>query len=466
VTCTGAGPSPLEIPLQALAARYRTGSCRPTDVVAAAHDRLAGIGTELGAVTEVVEDAVEHAHRLTAELAAGHDRGPLHGVPIVVKELIDLAGHRRTAGTRVEPSGWDVPAAQDAVVVATLRAAGAIVVARARTHEFAWGITTRHPRGDGVVNPLDPTRIAGGSSGGVAALVAAGCAPIGVGTDTGGSVRIPASFCGLVGWKPTVGRLSVRGVVPLAPTFDHVGVLTRTVEEATIVDAVLGGGLAGAGSSAPDPAATGVRVAVLDDPSLPALAAAIGRTFATVVERAGITAPLTAGAGTGQVPAARELIEGHTVLQRAEALGVHRDLLRTWPDQVDRYGEDVAGRLRDAERLDPTAVVEARLSRREAQARWHRGVEQAGVAAVVLPAAACGPSSIDDPDTAHVDGRALPLRDAVMPFTVPANMIGWPALVVPGGPGEHGPPASVQLVARPGSEHLLPALAARFAARS
>jgi aspartyl-tRNA(Asn)/glutamyl-tRNA(Gln) amidotransferase subunit A len=453
------GAGPLDVPATVLAARYRSGACDPLEVAAASHTRLEGIGVELGAVTEVVDPELVDAGRLSRELAAGIDRGPLHGIPVVVKELIDISGHRRTAGTHVRPDGWDVPVAADAVVVAALRAAGAVIVARARTHEFAWGITTRHPDGGGVANPLDPTRIAGGSSGGVAALVAAGCAPIGIGTDTGGSVRIPASFCGLVGWKPAVGRLSTRGVVPLAPTFDHVGVLTRDEGDAVLVDRVLGGGLAPTGPVAdqPDP-----RVVELEDPSLPEVASAIRGALDRARARIRVATSLLAGPGPDRVPPVGDLVDQYGVLQRAEALAVHRDLLGTWPAQADRYGRDVAGRMREAEGLDPASVVEARLARREAQAAWHGAFAAVEADAVVLPAQACGPALVDDPDTAVVDGRSRPLRDAVMPFTVPANVTGWPALVVPVGPGVDGLPASIQMIARPGREHLLPALAARI----
>jgi aspartyl-tRNA(Asn)/glutamyl-tRNA(Gln) amidotransferase subunit A len=292
-------------------------------------------------------------------------------------------------------------------------------------------------------------------------LVATGCAPIGIGTDTGGSVRIPSAFCGLVGWKPAVGRLSTLGVVPLAPTFDHVGVLTRRVDDAVLVDQVLDGGLArrapgGRGEGA------GLRAALLEDPSLPPVTAVVADALTRVCGRAGITAVVRSGSGPADLPPAAAVVEAFGVLQRAEALAVHRDLLGTWPDQADAYGDDVAGRMREAELLDPAAVVDARLAWREVSAAYNRAFTAAEIDAVVLPAAAGGPSTIIDPDTVDVDGRPMPLREAVMPFTIPANMTGWPALVVPAERDVVGVPASVQIVVRPGCERLLADFAARL----
>jgi len=463
VTGADGGPSPLDVPLAVLADWYRSGRCAPTEVVEQSHDRVERVGQALGAVTELLDRDLTDARRLTDELASGLDRGPLHGVPVVVKELIDIGGHVRTAGTRVRPPGWAVPVSEDAAVVARLRAAGAVVVARARTHEFAWGITSRHPDGTGVANPFDATLIAGGSSGGAAALVAAGCAPVGIGTDTGGSVRIPAAFCGLVGWKPAYGRLSTEGVVPLAGSFDHVGVLTRTVADAVIVDATLDGGLGGRSRGSDVPPGP-LRVARLEDGSWPTVSAVVADTLAVACRRAGVADSVRAGSGTDELPPAADIVEAYGVLQRSEALAVHRDLLGTWPDQAEAYGEDVAGRLREAQALAPESVVAAGKARAEVRDAYDRVFATEGVDAVVLPAAAGGPSPIVDPDTVEVDGVSMPLRDAVMPFTIPANVTGWPAMVVPVGRAGDHPPISVQIVARPGFEHLMPDLAIRLQA--
>ena len=474
------GGEALDAPLDVLAGWYRSGRADPEAVVRECHERLERRGQALGAVTEILDRDLAEARLRTDELVAGRDRGPLHGVPVVVKELIDVAGCRRSAGTHVRPDGWGDPVDADAGVVATLREAGAVIVARARTHEFAWGITTRHPDGTGAINPLDATRVAGGSSGGVGALVAAGCAPVGIGTDTGGSVRIPAAFCGLVGWKPEHGRIPIGGVVPLARSFDTLGVLTRTVEDAVVVDRVVQGGLAAASARSDGlgdrpPSRRGVLasgrplrpdrelgVARLDDPSLPTVEAECTEALDRVSAAIGLTKTLRAGPGPDQLPRAADLTAAYAVLQRFEALPVHRDELRTWPAQAAAYGDDVAGRLREAEALDGTEVERARRFRREARAGYRRVFGAESVDAVILPSAAGGPSTVADPDVVEVDGRVIPLRDAVMPFTVLANVTGWPALVVPVGRPRGGIPVSVQVIARPDAVRLLPELATRI----
>ncbi|MEL7208364.1 MAG: amidase, partial [Actinomycetota bacterium] len=338
----------LDQPLAELARRYRTGDADPREVVGESLRRIGERGAALGAVTDVLEGAEEVAAERAAELARGIDRGPLHGVPVVVKELIDVEGLPRSAATHVHPPGWG-RAVADAGVVARLRDAGAVVVARGRTHEFAWGITTRHPDGTGTLNPLDPELIAGGSSGGVAALVAAGCAPVGIGTDTGGSVRIPATFCGLVGWKPALDRLPIDGVVPLAPSFDTVGLLVRSVEDARAVDRAVPTGLGAEGAVAP-------VTALLEDHTLPTCDAATRAALEDAAGQLGARRGLVAGDGPADWPPAGAVVAGYDVLQRAFALVVHRDELRTWPAQSSRYGRDVAERLREAEALTSAEI--------------------------------------------------------------------------------------------------------------
>ncbi len=176
------------------------------------------------------------ARQADRELAGGHDRGPLHGIPIALKDLIDQAGVPTTAASHVRPL---TPAASDAVVTARLKAAGAVLVGKTNLHEFALGTTSEDSAFGAVRNPLDITRSAGGSSGGSAAALVAGMALGAIGTDTGGSIRIPSAACGLVGLKPGFGEVPVDGVVPLSATLDHVGPIARTVADAAAIHGVL-----------------------------------------------------------------------------------------------------------------------------------------------------------------------------------------------------------------------------------
>ena len=198
---------------------------------------IAARNDELRAFVTVTGDQARAAARQAdRELASGHDRGPLHGIPIALKDLIDQAGVPTTAASHVRPL---TPAASDAVVTARLKAAGAVLVGKTNLHEFALGTTSEDSAFGAVRNPLDITRSAGGSSGGSAAALVAGMALGAIGTDTGGSIRIPSAACGLVGLKPGFGEVPVDGVVPLSATLDHVGPIARTVADAAAIHGVL-----------------------------------------------------------------------------------------------------------------------------------------------------------------------------------------------------------------------------------
>jgi aspartyl-tRNA(Asn)/glutamyl-tRNA(Gln) amidotransferase subunit A len=183
-------------------------------------------------ITVTAERARADARRATEEFAAGRIRGPLHGIPVALKDLFETEGIRTTGGARIHAS--HVPA-QDCPVARQLRDAGTILLGKLNTHEYAYGVTTNNPHFGATRNPWNLERIPGGSSGGSGAAIAAGLATATIGTDTGGSIRMPASVCGVVGLKPTYGRVSKAGVLPLSYLFDHAGPITRTVEDAALV---------------------------------------------------------------------------------------------------------------------------------------------------------------------------------------------------------------------------------------
>src|SRR5918993_1982828 len=221
-------------------------------------DRIAERNPSINAfITVLGEAALTQARQADAEIARGRYRGPLHGVPISLKDIIDLRGAPTTAASRVRR---EHRAASDATVVARLREAGAVFVGKTNLHEFALGTTNEDSAFGPVRHPLDPNRSPGGSSGGSAASVLDGMAYASIGTDTGGSVRIPAAACGLVGLKPTLGDIPVDGVVPLSMTMDHVGPMCRSVEDAGILyDAMRGA----TGGSREGRGMRGVRIGVL-----------------------------------------------------------------------------------------------------------------------------------------------------------------------------------------------------------
>ena len=189
-------------------------------------------------VTVTAELALTQARAAEAEILSGHWRGPLHGIPLALKDLIDTAGIRTTAASALFK---DRVPAEDAEVVRRLKEAGAVLLGKQNLHEFAYGGSTMISYYGEVHNPWDPARIAGGSSGGSAASVVAGLGYGAIGTDTAGSVREPAALCGIVGLKPTYGRVSVRGVIPLSLSLDHIGPIARTVSDAAVMLQVIAG---------------------------------------------------------------------------------------------------------------------------------------------------------------------------------------------------------------------------------
>jgi aspartyl-tRNA(Asn)/glutamyl-tRNA(Gln) amidotransferase subunit A len=189
-------------------------------------------------ITVTEETALARATELDAMLARGVDLGPLHGIPIAHKDCILTKGVRTTGGSKIFA---DYLPRRDAEVVESLHAAGAVMIGKTGLHELTYGITNVNPHYGPVRNPHDVTRVSGGSSGGSGAAVGAGIVPLAIGTDTGGSIRIPASFCGCVGLKPTYGSISRKGVMPLGPRQDHVGPMTASVEDAALACAAMGG---------------------------------------------------------------------------------------------------------------------------------------------------------------------------------------------------------------------------------
>jgi aspartyl-tRNA(Asn)/glutamyl-tRNA(Gln) amidotransferase subunit A len=219
--------------LTAIAASIASGEVAPTDVMDALLTRIAALDPQVLAYECLNPAARAEAEHCTEELKRGVRRGPLHGVPIAIKDNYLTAGMPTTAGSRAPGYRF---ANEDAAAVARLRAAGAIVIGKTRTHEFAWGTETPPTR-----NPWDPSRIPGGSSGGSGAALAARMAYGALGSDTGGSIRIPASLCGVVGLKPTFGRVSRAGIVPHSWSLDHAGPLTLSVRDAALLLNVLAG---------------------------------------------------------------------------------------------------------------------------------------------------------------------------------------------------------------------------------
>ena len=436
-----------------LGALYAAGETDPTEVLSATLRRIERIDGALGAFAEVTaERATGEARERAAELRRGVSRGPLHGVPVAVKELFDVAGAIGDYGSEVlagRVSG------SDAELVARLRAAGAVIVGVTRSHEFGWGITSQHATRSSPRNPWNLARVPGGSSGGSAAAVASGMVPVAVASDTGGSVRIPATFCGVAGIKPTLGRISRAGGLALASTLDTPGVVAGGVEDLWPLMAAMSGPHAGDPATlgdplppAPDPGSFGDGLAGVRVGIAPALRGAVpwGEATTAGFDRT-CEALRAAGADLIEVdlPSAEDVLAAFIPLQMAEAYDFHSRQLGLFPERADVYGADVRGRLEMASGVTMGEYLESRRRRLEFIWAFDRAFES--LDALLTPISAVGPSTVEDPDSVVVDGRRRALREVVMGFTVPQNLTGLPTVAVPVGFDADGMPVGMQFTA-------------------
>ncbi len=384
-------------------------------------------------------EAKEYAASIDARASRGQDVGPLAGVTVAVKDLIDVAGYATTGGTRV--LGGRV-AAGDADCVARLRAAGAVVVGMANLHGLAYGALSTNPEFGRVLNPRREQALAGGSSGGSAAAVAAGIVDVALGTDTAGSVRIPAAACGVVGLKPTYGRLPVDGVHPLARSMDTVGPLTRTAADAAALLEVLSPApFSAAGSAWSD--LEGVSVGVprtyfLDHVS-PEVRAALAGARAAVHEAGGHTVDV-------DVPDMRHAPAAQLFTLAAEAFDVHRDMLA---GRGELLPEDVRVRLEMGMFFLASDYVRAQRLRGLLQAEVDDVLAEVDV--LLTPTLAM---TAPDADTHEVtvEGAVWPTQFAMTRLTMPYNVTGHPALTLPWGADTQGLPIGLQIAGRPMDE--------------
>lgn len=380
----------------------------------------------------MADDARRQARALDEELAGGRDRGPLHGVPISIKDLLDIRGTATTAASRVRDGHL---ANRDAPAIAHLRQAGAVFVGKTNLHEFAFGTTNEDSAFGPARNPHDPSRSPGGSSGGSAASVAAGMALATLGTDTGGSIRIPAAACGIVGLKPSFGDVSTEGVVPLSHTFDHVGPLAQTVADACLVyHALLGD--AAAAPPAPRPV-TGLRLAVPRKYFCDLLDDDVRARFDEALDR-------LRGAGAHlddiEIQHAGDIAAIYLHIVLAEAAAYHAATLDTMPE---RYTPPVRLRLEMGRYVLAEDYVRALAGRgvlrREADAALAQH-DALVLPTLPIPAPPLGASSV------HVGSRSEPVRNLMLRLTQLFNVTGHPVISLPSGDTPAGLPCAIQLV--------------------
>ena len=422
--------------------------------------RIEKYNSQLNAyLTVTAEQALAAARHAEKELmrrrGSSGSRRPLLGIPISLKDNIWTRGIRTTAGSKVLR---DFVPAEDATVVRKLHRAGAVLLGKTNLHEFAYGITTNNVHYGATHNPWALDRIPGGSSGGSAAAIAAGLSVASVGTDTGGSIRIPSAMCGIVGLKPTFGRVSVFGSVPLAPSFDHIGPLAHTVGDAAILLGLL------AGRDPLDPTSSAHRVedfsATLRKPlrkfrlgrardyfwgNLDGEVRAATEAAVRDLEKHGATVCDVS------LPHLSESPDAATNIALAETRYGH-EAAGYYPAHADEYSDDVRGRVEAGGKVTATQYLAALDLQKRLRAEFDAALQE--VDAIVAPTASITAPPIGA-EHVEVNGEQLPLRAALLGMNRPANFTGHPAISVPCGFTREGLPIGLQLIGRSFDESTL-----------
>ncbi|MGW1055854.1 amidase [Streptomyces sp. NPDC002521] len=441
---------PFELALTAAADAIRARQLSPVELVDSVLDRIEKVEPHLQAyVTVTAEEARREAREAANDAAGGRLRSPLHGIPMGLKDLIDVAGLATSASSRVRAGHR---AGADSAVAARLSTAGAVLLGKTHTHEFAYGLTTPQTN-----NAWNRDRIAGGSSGGSAVAVAAGTATFSLGTDTGGSIRVPAALNGVVGLKPTYGLVPRTGITSLSWSLDHVGPITRTVEDAALVLSVL------AGHDPHDPASlvapqvdyrpgpgtdlTGLRVGVPRNYYFDHVDAEVEAAVRHAIDQ---LQALGARLVEVEIPMTRYIQPTQWGLMVPEAAAYHEQTLRTVPEL---YQADVRILLEAGQLMPAGDYLHAQRSRTLMRQAWARLLDEVDViAAPTVPATAV---AADKEVITWPDGTVESVSDAYVRLSAPANITGVPSLSVPVGLDSAGLPVGMQLLGPPLGESVL-----------
>jgi len=436
----------LKLTIRDAADLIRKKKVSPVELTTACLARIDRANPALNAfITITAESAMQQARDAEAEVMRGKWRGPLHGVPIALKDLFDTAGVKTTAGSGVFK---DRIPTEDAEVVRRLKAAGAVLVGKTNMHEFAFGGTSIVSYFGAVHNPWEPSHIAGGSSGGSAAALAAELCYGALGSDTAGSVRLPASICGIVGLKPTYGLVSIRGVIPLSWSLDHVGPMARTVADTAILLQAI------AGYDAQETTSEEMKVPDYSQAlgrKVTSLRIGVPREFffaeldheieAATKEALSVLGKLTAGIRDVSL-AANNMETLRDVVRAAEAYAYHREYVTNTPEL---YQPLTLKRIRAGADVTTPAYIQGR--RDLAQVRRMAGKWLEAVDVLVTPTIPIPPAAISDP---HADDILPEVRN-----TSPFDINGWPAISLPCGFTGQGLPIGLQIIGPHGGEAVI-----------
>ena len=414
-------------------------------------DRISKLNGRLNAFLSVLADeAITEARAAENEIAHGHYRGPLHGIPIALKNIIAVKGVRMTCGSKILADHRPV---RDATVVTRLREAGAVLLGTLHLHEFAWGVTSVNPHFGNARNPWNPERIPGGSSGGSSVAVASSMAMATLGTDTGGSVRIPSSLCGTIGLKPTYGRVSRDGIFPLCNSLDHVGVIAKNARDAALLLGLI------AGIDSRDPTSVdlpvpkysqgltasirGMRVGFLRGFFADDVRDDVKGCVESAVER---LREIGAQVEDVSLPLMHHVPGASLAIMTAESYAVHERFLR---ERAHEYGADVRLRLSMGAMVSASQYLNAQRFRRLLCEQTAEAMGRLDV--LVAPTTPIPATSIGQ-ELARIGNKQIAVGTSLSRLTRPANMTGLPAISVPCGFSSEGLPVGFQIVGRPFEE--------------
>ena len=434
--------------IQQLGRQLRDRSISPVELTRDSLARIEKLNPQLnGFITVLSDSALEDARRAEQEILRGDYRGPLHGIPIGLKDIFDTHGTRTTAGSALFK---DRVPTEDAEAVCRLRAAGAILLGKQNLHEFAYGGSSMISFFGEVHNPWDLSRIAGGSSGGSAASVAAGLGLAAVGTDTAGSVRLPASYCGVVGLKPTYGRVSARGVIPLSWSFDHVGPIANSVSDAGLMLQVL------AGYDSGDPASIDTPVPDFTarlDHLPPTLRIGVPRAFffddlhpeveAAIEKAIQVSRDLHA-----EIHDVKLEVSTDRTLSSAESFAYHETFVA---QSAELYQPATLARIQSAANTSAAAVLRARRELEISRHAIRKIFEDVDI--LLTPTVPVPPPAISDLK-AHPE-NLRPAELLMLRNTRPFNVWGIPTISLPCGFTTDGLPIGLQLATAPWREDLV-----------
>jgi aspartyl-tRNA(Asn)/glutamyl-tRNA(Gln) amidotransferase subunit A len=435
--------------IEEIAGLFRKCKLSPTELTKLMLARIEKLNPKLNAyITVTAEVALAQAKKAEAELFAprgrkGHrDRGPLHGIPISLKDNIYTQGIRTTAGSKILK---DFIPEHDAVVWTKLKEAGAILLGKTNLHEFAYGVTTNNPHYGPTRNPWDLARIPGGSSGGSAAAVAAGLCYASIGTDTGGSIRIPAALCGVVGLKPGIGRVSVEGMVPLSTKLDFAGPITRSVRDAGIVlNSISVKGKAEPPLDLPLRSSGRTQKFTLGLPEeffFDVLSEDVDFVFREAMI---VFKQLGAKIKKISMPLLSETERAGNQIAWAEATHYHQQA-GWFPEHSSVYGEDVRSRLETGTKVSATAYLEALDLRDKFIQQFHLAIADSGVDAIAVPTTTIAAPLIGEEKT-RIGKEDHPTRALLLRLNRPANLAAIPAISVPCGFTSANLPIGLQLI--------------------